>query len=339
MIAEYSTYRIRGNLVFSGEYEARKSGETSHPLILDRSANYNKRLVRQIHHHIPVDITLPAERIDENGVVMEITSLDYDLVDPNQLIVTTEIELQGVRQEEERPQETIPEDEVLKNIYFEETTENFSRTRGWDEVVEQVNHTLAENEESQDRLHVEEVKEQAEDEAEPLRSDETSSDHQEEQEEVEIRVEMATTENANVEEQREETEMVQSDIENTNRLEDPVAAEMETRPTEEDVESEVKVTISNKRETIEETSVVQSESDVNVENAKSKSASILSDILKNREDTMTQIHICLVQPGETIQDIAYRYNIDEEEILRANNISIASSIGGKVLKIPVRKAR
>lgn len=341
MIAEYSTYRIRGALVFTGEYEARKSGETNHPLILDRSANYNKRLVRQIHHHIPVDITLPAERIDENGVVMEITSLDYDLAEPNQLVVTTEIELQGVRPEEaERPQSSHSDEEIVKTIYFDEAKDPFSHSRGLDEAVEPVNHTIFENDHSHQQTQQEETL-FTHDERENVHNIEEPLYRTDDQQDVEIRVEVENREETVAEEQRDDESTHYEEFRQEEAVEEQ--EELGIRPTIEDVDTEVKVTISNKNANSErfnhEESVSPAVNERNDESSQGKALSFLSDILKNREETMTQIQICLVQPGETIQDIAYRYKIDEGEILRANNISVTSNISGRVLKIPVRKAR
>lgn len=344
MIAEYSSYRIRGALIFTGEYEARKEDEANLPHILDRSAYYNKRLVKQINHRIPVDISLPADRIDDNGVIMQITSLDYDLAEPNHLVVTTELELQGVLKEE-----------VVKNTYWDQATQYEYADRDQEE-----DHTAQQNldeftdefseEEEQPREFLFEahpVKEEqeretiyAEEEQQVDRDPAYENFHHDAEQDINVHEEADARPEFDAIDPEQPVEQQDGRIEEQEE-EIPVASLIEER------EPEVKVTISNKNRPTEPNPVKNLDNRTESEPSKEEkdkagranSVSLLSKFLKNREDTMAQLQVCIVQPGETIAEIAKRYNLQEEDIRATNNLGFNSNVSGKVLKIPVRKVR
>lgn len=98
MVAVQNAYRIRGFLIFTGEYEAAERIDgVNPPYLVEKEAYHNKRALRKIYYRIPVDISLPAEKVDENGVILQINSLDYELINPNRLLLTAAIELDGVK--------------------------------------------------------------------------------------------------------------------------------------------------------------------------------------------------------------------------------------------------
>ncbi len=357
MIAEYSSYRIRGALIFTGEYEARKPDESSYPHLLDRSAYYNKRMVKQINHRIPVDISLPADRIDDNGVILEITSLDYDLAEPNHLIVTTELELQGVLNEE-----------VKKNAYWDQATqydyadrdEDTSHQQQYDQFTDEFSeeeerpreflfeaHPIKEEQERDELIYSESETED--------RKPNYENFHNPVEQEVNVPQEAIVSEELESRPHTEEIEMEQQEEQQGQeiRIEEDVYKDKIdeeevpiVRPIEER-EPEVKVTISNKNRPHEPDPVKVTEDRTETEQSKEEkekvsranTVGLLSKFLKNREDTMTQIQVCIVQPGETIAEIAQRYNLLEDEIREMNSLGYTSNLNGKVLKIPVRKVR
>lgn len=387
MVAENTSYRIRGALVFTGEYEARKQGEATHPLLLDRSANYNKRLIRNIHHRIPVDISLPADRIDEDGVVMEIIALDYDLKDPNQLTVITEVELQGVYN-----------DTVVKNSHWDQATK-FDYDQPLQEeplasTPQQWQSPLATSPEYEVELPplqlppLQATELAVEPEVQPTSTSVEGNTGEQGKEAVvevfedvprpELQVDAETGYVGTYPEKREEK------VEKVEQAEQAEQAELgapsaDIRPTEDgatldssverpeeddvgdeeagmaiveddwahdelliDREPEVKVTIVQKEhrhEPLQKEVSIDRQKEVVNEERPASTAHLLAKFLQNKEETMTQIHLCFVQPGETLTDIARRYDTREEDILAFNSLSGVATIGGKVLKIPVRHNR
>lgn len=352
MIAEYSSYRIRGSLIFTGEYEARRPDESNQPYLLDRTAYHNKRTVRPIYYRIPVDISLPADRIDDEGVIMEITSLDYELADPNHLVVTTEVELQGVRNEV-----------VQKNAYWDQPAQYGYAGSDLDEertyMTEQQQNDFDEEDPYYDddqntkeyhfeafpindpKQNEENFYAESEEKRENYANYENFHHQQTDQQGIYNEGYGERPEDVPVEDERPEDAYAGED-EQYEQYDDDLQYGAEI-PVMSPIEPEVKVTISNKGSQPRPELNGRTESEPSGEGAdktgKATTVSLLSKFLKNREDTMTQIQVCLVQPGESIEQIAKRYAVSQDEILSINKLTYNSNISGKVLKIPVRSVR
>lgn len=332
MVAEYASYRIRGFLIFTGEYETKRVDDVNQPYLLDKSVHYNKKQVRTIHYRIPVDISIPADRVDEEGIVMEITSLDYELVEPYHLLVITSVDLIGLRNEVGMV------NEVEKNAHWDRVDQYEYQAVDLDEEKEEKGQAFDfadEEEEQRTELLIEAypVSEREDHPSSPLGEAEEPHDLTEEQDD---RPELEVENEAEALEKREEENEELADAELSQEDEETFAY------VEEEREPEVKVSISQKpasrSQEIEDFSSPDAHSE-HGDSVQNNSARFLSQFLKNKEESKTQIKICLVQPGESLEEIANRYSVSQDEILSFNRLSYGSNIGGKVLKIPVRKAK
>lgn len=409
MVSDQNSYRIRGFLNFTGEYEGKRQEDMQiQPYLLEKSAYHNKRALKKINYRIPVDITLPANRVDDEGIIMEITSLDYD-TQPNYLLVTAEIQLEGVLSEPAYPSQ------VEKNGYWDQaggadfTEINMGEEIGIEELEHEVNQLEQEyfNEQYEITDTPQEVQNDMElsEESESFNEqerlevhfdvthvsvkelEEPDSPSQEDYVEISLKQPMDDTHKDNLipltEEKRDQLhetaqlseelpqderlketgdgtasssqEITQKAVQDQDRIDEETISqenaqeeiqgltEVDVEPIEEE-ERDVKVSISKRP--ARENRNAQAENDNedhggqgNTEKKRSSTVAFLSKFLSNREESMTQIKICLVQPGESIEDIAHRYAVSPDDILKVNRLDYGTIIGGKVLKIPVRKVR
>jgi stage VI sporulation protein D len=408
MVSDQSSYRIRGFLNFSGEYESKRQEDLQNqPYLLEKSAYHNKRALKKIHYRIPVDITLPANRVDDDGIIMEITSLDYE-TQPNYLLVSAEIQLEGVLSEPAYPFQ------VEKNGYWDQaggadiTEIDVGEEIGIEELEHEViqleQEFFIEQDENTDTLQEVQSEVEISEESESFK----------EQERIEVHIDVTQVSGKESEKPNPPSQVDQVEISNNQPIDDthkdkliPLAEEKRNqahetaklsqeisqneRPKEtgddadsssqeisqqvqnqprvneeiisqeitqeefqgqtevdvepiEEIERDVKVSISQRparenRNTQAEQDREDHEGQGNTEKKRSNTVAFLSKFLSNREESMTQIKVCLVQPGESIEDIAHRYAVSPDDILRVNRLDYGTIIGGKVLKIPVRKVR
>jgi len=94
----------------SGGTETLVEAMSFSPLRLDASERAAYGLEEQIGHRIPLNITIPVERIAEMGDIYAVVdSFDYKLESPHQMLVEAELKIAGIHfadPAEERPQET-----------------------------------------------------------------------------------------------------------------------------------------------------------------------------------------------------------------------------------------
>jgi stage VI sporulation protein D len=409
MVSDQNSYRIRGFLNFKGEYEGKRQEDMQiQPYLLEKSAYHNKRALKKINYRIPVDITLPANRVNDEGIIMEITSLDYD-THPNYLLVTAEIQLEGVLSEPAYPSQ------VEKNVYWDQsdgaefTEINVGKEIGIEELEHEVNqleqeyfieqyentNTLQEvqsdkeiseesesfNEQERLEVHFDVTHVNAKELEEPdppsqtdfveisLKQpmDDTQKDKliplAEEKRDQVHKTEQLTQESSQDERLKEtgagstssSQEITQEAVQDQDRIDEETISqenaqeeiqaltEVDVEPIEEE-KRDVKVSISKRPARENRNAQAENENEDhreqgNTEKKRSNTVAFLSKFLSNREETMTQIKVCLVQPGESIEDIAHRYAVSPDDILRVNRLDYGTIIGGKVLKIPVRKVR
>lgn len=393
MVAVQNAYRIRGFLIFTGEYESAERIEgVSPPYLVEKEAYHNKRALRKIYYRIPVDISLPAEKVDENGVILQINSLDYELINPNRLLLTAAIELDGVKnvtevhhmredtiepvveqttywdrekwrkdgkhvadpaldEEKEglKEEETLPEADSVTEVHpFEvlpvsdshpgERTEKKPPLKEMPPIVEKEKEEEIEIEvEIEGKVELEEIPEK---EKEILKKELKKPEKEIGKENIPGKENLENKENVPEKENLENKENVPGkenflgkenipeklpDIENipdkesfTGSSPDPIL----TPP------AQTKISYSNP--------VKKTKEDLLEEK---KGLSLFSRLFKNEREEKVQMRIVFVQPGESIDEIAARYQISTDEIYRYNGLREKESIRGGLLKIPVRKGR
>lgn len=92
---EGHVYRIRGFLTFHATYEHSASAGIV-PHVLDEQAIPKKKGTGKIYYRIPVDITLPPDRVDSNGIDFDIRDVRFELMTPTRLLLSLTIEMSGI---------------------------------------------------------------------------------------------------------------------------------------------------------------------------------------------------------------------------------------------------
>lgn len=92
---EGHVYRIRGFLTFHATYEHSVSADIV-PHVLDEQAIPKKKGTGKIYYRIPVDITLPPDRVDSDGIDFDIRDVRFELITPTRLLLSLTIEMSGI---------------------------------------------------------------------------------------------------------------------------------------------------------------------------------------------------------------------------------------------------
>lgn len=321
------------------------------PLSIERGPFSPLAKEDKFEHRIPVRITLPKGKVREIADVYAfINSFDYDLVTPYQIDVIASLVISGfVEKEEEMKEEKLFPDPLEFVHISGENQVDFSsnpveaKLNALDEQISRLEESnpIAENEElaQQDESEREEdsvLASVVEDRLEPEEIEESR---------VETSVEVETQTNLEVE--RDNVVQMPYLVEDQHEAEE----EPEQTPPEEDV----KVAISGKgtkedRETIsslssifsrlpkkEDVSYVETSERTDQENEEQENDALyLTNFMENNQEQFTKIKICIIQKNETIDDIADRYKLQVETILRANQAERNQLAAGQILYIPVK---
>ncbi|MDY0323236.1 MAG: LysM peptidoglycan-binding domain-containing protein [Candidatus Carbobacillus sp.] len=92
---EGHVYRIRGFLTFHATYEHSAPADIV-PHVLDEQAIPKKKGTGKIYYRIPVDITLPPDRVDSDGIDFDIRDVRFELMTPTRLLLSLTIEMSGI---------------------------------------------------------------------------------------------------------------------------------------------------------------------------------------------------------------------------------------------------
>ena len=65
-------------------------------------------------------------------------------------------------------------------------------------------------------------------------------------------------------------------------------------------------------------------------------ATYLANFMENNEEKFTRLKICIIQKDETLDEIAERYNLTVDNILRSNDAARNQVTAGQLLYIPVK---
>ncbi|PTQ57756.1 MAG: hypothetical protein BSOLF_0951 [Candidatus Carbobacillus altaicus] len=95
---EGQVFRIRGFLTFHATYDDTYDLKTK-PHVLDEQAAPRKKGAGKIFYRIPVDITLPPDRVDSEGIDFEIRDVRFELATPTRLLLSLTIEMSGITTE------------------------------------------------------------------------------------------------------------------------------------------------------------------------------------------------------------------------------------------------
>jgi len=114
--------RIVGSLRFTAEYRTspRDSEDVGGLSVAEGGSEDTPPPTRHLVYHIPLDISVPRERVTREGLLLEIRSLEVELLGPERLLLSTVLELDGIA--------SSPEGEVVPVV---DTGYSFESTGFW----------------------------------------------------------------------------------------------------------------------------------------------------------------------------------------------------------------
>lgn len=342
---------LRGSLMMIGEYKKKDwEGEEEFSFSGQKYVSVEplgRDNLYQFSFNFPIDITIPKARIQNiEELDLVIDSFDYTLEDDDTLVISTEISVVGVYDEDFDIEEgkRAGEEEELDGIPYQEMIVPFpdfdedgigpSRTDSNQEDA---------GEEEMQELAIEVDEEVSnENSGETVQESETENlvarSYQEEANDVEVVDELATTPvyrsfaqpTTRSEQNEERTEkMLQSD-----GGENPE----EVVVTDETDDSSYLQTESSSFRTKKQITYQPKEEMEKEE----KRELLLTDFFahKEEEDKMATMRLYFVQSGDTIDEIAERYQINISSILRVNDLEGNEDLKeGELLYIPVAKSK
>jgi len=342
---------LRGSLMMIGEYKKKDwEGEEEFSFSGQKYVSVEplgRDNLYQFSFNFPIDITIPKARIqniEELDLVLD--SFDYTLEDDDTLVISTEISVVGVYDEDFDIEEgkRAGEEEELDGIPYQEMIVPFP---DFDEDGIEPSRTDSNQEDAGEEEMQElaiEVDEEVSNEnsGETVQESETENlvarSYQEEANDVEVVDELATTPvyrsfaqpTTRSEQNEERTEkMLQSD-----GGENPE----EVVVTDETDDSSYLQTESSSFRTKKQITYQPKEEMEKEEKRKL----LLTDFFahKEEEDKMATMRLYFVQSGDTIDEIAERYQINISSILRVNDLEGNEDLKeGELLYIPVAKSK
>ncbi|MEW9670826.1 LysM peptidoglycan-binding domain-containing protein [Ammoniphilus sp. 3BR4] len=319
----------------------------------------------RFEYRIPVKISMPRNKVDDvEDVYAYINSFDYDLKTPYQVEVAASLMISGFTEKEEDKPEA---EEVQWDAPFEfvhsagdqsgQDFQGISNSNSFTERLEAIeqNFKAFEKEEVKPELPFLEA------ESETLKP--TAASREEEVEQTERETAAQPEESPRVEVVQEEE--VVEEIEKPAEQEEldnvvPLPGLKDTNQPEE-MEEDVRVAITNKgtkkdQEPISSLSSVFSmksrmeqkkmeeaearsseETKAATEEQADNDALYLTNFMGSQSEQFTKLRICILQKNETIEEIAERYQLTVDSILRANGAARNQVAAGQLLYIPVKR--
>ncbi|AKM19935.1 Stage VI sporulation protein D [Geobacillus sp. 12AMOR1] len=309
-VDEYDQYiTIRGALELNGEFRPGDGGEATEAdsdAFEFASYRYIQHIsvredgISELSHRFPIDITIPKNRIRSlEDVYVTVESFDYDLDENGRLLITADISISGIS---EAPlDDDLPDDEEDDEPLFAPFESIARKEAAGEEAFASVDD-LTDEADEQPAFAADETTVSVMEPA-AMRHEETEAEEEEEAKEPFLPLETETK---------------------------AVSAQ-----TEEDIASllpptEAKVSIGAAKKTAEEDKEEQATE------TKSENALYLTKLFaKSEAEEFTQVKICIVQQGDSLDKIAERYDVTVSQLLRANDLESPDDVHeGQLLYIP-----
>ncbi|MCY7436461.1 LysM peptidoglycan-binding domain-containing protein [Bacillus pumilus] len=374
LVQEVNDYvSIRGSLELTGEYNINQEellGELSSYASYREADEVKVREdgTAELLHQFPVDITIPKNKISHlNDVFVFIDAFDYQLTENRLLTIQADLAIEGLLDEEmpqapvEDPYEFVhrseeeygdvtydyqlqPEDEEQEEL------QNYEREIDEDQAVLQ-HDTRAEEEKQEEEIEIELVS--REEETEELEESESQE---------EVALGYRSLPEAQVqeppffeppklleEEKREDTFFeveVRKDPEAAEELEETVQPypvfESPAYHVEEEQEAQDDTYQLGRLYEREAPKVYESaqeeeafEEDVRETSGSENSLYLTKLFAKQEEEDFSRMKICIVQQEDTVDRICERYQLNVQQLLRTNSLSVDAELEeGQILYIP-----
>lgn len=319
---------VRGALKLDGEIRPLMTDESPEELAIDEDwtstdttdgrtvdeMSISEDGTAHIGHRFPVDITIPLSRIDRLAdIYVLVDSFDYTLPENNCIHLEADISISGMM--EEHPQQQQVEDvesELEPESGDEEVAEVASEIRKKDAKAEREKESKqedprkdegAEEEDVQEAFHYEAVRDTSEDEQDEASDESATPVEQSPLVEMKSRAEKKKPSLSVVEDLPDRTEEVEENVQ-----EEEPAPESEEPPAEE----------------------AQPES----KPPREENALYLTKMLTKEEEEFSRLKMCIIQPGDSLDKIAERYELTLGQLIRVNQLDNEDIEEGQILYIP-----
>lgn len=332
--------QIKGGLRLQGEY---RLAESSVDELIDsddltfRSIDevvQNKDGIGKVEHFFPIDVTIPLNRISNlQDIFVQVESFDYDLPDKSCIQLTADVVISGMSHEPQETKENTERIPILTNEALE-PFEFDAKVKIPDIPPINTIPIAQEIERKEDSSNNETNVHQ-----EITGESEVEKDREDEQL-VQNNAEQDTASN------EEEPELVRSEQQSaTEETDEREINQSETEEQDEDersqLQEETKITIAHHEKMADTTEGEQLDA-TNEEKSVSKprkneNALYLTKMLSNGEEKFSKLRMCIIQPNESLDMIAERYNISLSQLIRMNRLESERLEEGQILYIPVGK--
>jgi len=407
---EYGDHvEIVGSLILYGNYKGNQDAGKLHPaeelpesfeesvlfepLSTDRGPFSPLTKKDQLKHQIPIQITLPREKVNDlDEIYTYVSSFDYDLKTPYQIEVMASLIISGLVDKVEQVEEIPPLQDQFEFVYMsgqngQDPMESFSQrlqffeeqatgqqeafTKKEDDNRKQVDIPNLQldppnSENKQDEAEVRSIEIEAVEEKrnqemelskEPENEERLPENEPEQEPEGEPQAERESKSESEREVEKERSNVIP--LPHLTELERPNMTEEVQEHSEEHLEeADVRVSITNKRTRQQQEPMPslstffarkaviekrdESEDEQDQRNgdepidSEEKSATYLANFMENSEEQFTRLKICIIQKDETLDEIAERYNLTVDAILRSNSSARNQVTAGQLLYIPVK---
>lgn len=325
---------IQGALELTGEYQRYNDGSNEEedlftaPKFVHHVEEREEGLY-EFSHRFPVDITIPNNRIQSiNDIHVEVESFDYLFQERSCMKLTADLTITGLygdQQHKPAHEEAEVEEVQLEVAYREATVDEI------EENVERSNELRTEEEEEPTIL---------EHEYEPFAVEARKSADDTEEKVVSINktVELFEAPQLPVNEAKEpEITFSAARSEGPQEVAEEIveeAPEVELQPVP---EAELEPQVETQPEVEVESSSSPPQPKVKKKKSSKKGMS-LTEFFARKEETedLTKLRVAIVQSGETVEQLASRYEVPVQQLLKVNHLELNQDIyEGQVLYIPI----
>ncbi|MCA0171687.1 stage VI sporulation protein D [Bacillus sp. RAR_GA_16] len=303
-IEEYEDYvAVKGCLYLTGEYLQREQTDEEE---MNEGSPY--RSIHEVHvredgtasmgHRFPVDITIPASRVRSlEDIFVTVDTFDYTLVEENCLQLKADISISGIQGDTHREEVEIDSPE--------------------EDEVEETEYEHEENVWENDIKYVDDQEESLE-QTSPLRSPQVDMRAQPNQFEVDY-AETSSEEEAYQEPSYDYLTRMAGQIEGSN--------EYNNQPIVEETRSSHNEYVDYEEEVYEEKKQAPRE----------ENALYLTSMLTKEEEQFSKMKMCIIQPGDSLTEIAERYRVLPSHLARVNRLEEEEVKEGQILYIPLNR--
>ncbi|CAM3747806.1 LysM peptidoglycan-binding domain-containing protein [Mesobacillus zeae] len=369
---------IRGSLELTGEYKCFEGEEeitAEEEMFLApktiHSVSRNDEENMEFAHRFPVDITIPKNRIEsiyDLNILVE--TFDYALPEKNSLSLTADLYITGLYGEQQHGSEApssyaIETGETIPELYREpeaDVPEQYREPEAVSELFREPENDLPEPvplEFSESLFSLEEgmygdqetvAAPEKDEEFAPFTAEARKEPGQSEESQsakvIEIAELVSNTNRGETQPEAQPETAAKQEAEqdeeaaDTGKREEPAAQNAPVPPADvKEFELEIKGSAPKEAEKEEESSSSSEEAVKQKKKSKKKSLSIAEFLARKEETEIAKIRVCIVQHGDTIQQIADRYEVSVQHLLRANHFGIDQEIEeGQVLYVPAEYA-